>query len=87
MREREIANQISDEAAKIWIGVKEYFDLIICYYRAEAGSYTTDAGYRYGSKNFLFEAETAPNQTRAFSEQTQKYYDILAEAVRNQGHP
>ena len=57
---KRIAKEISDEAAKIGIGVKEYFDLIICYYRAEAGSYTTDARCHYGFKNFLFEQRLLP---------------------------
>ena len=80
---KRIAKEISAEAAKIGIGVEEYFDLITCYYRADAGSYTTDAGCRFGFNDFLFEKETAPNRTRAFSEQTQEYYDILAEAVKS----
>jgi hypothetical protein len=84
---KRIAKEISAEAAKIGIGVEEYFDLITCYYRADVGSYTTDAGCGFGFKDFLFEAETAPNHPRAFSEQTQKYYDLLAEAVKNQEHP
>ncbi len=77
-----VAEKISAEAAKIGVGVEQYFDLITRYYRADAGSYTVDAGGKQ-SLDYLFEAETAPNQTRAFSEQTQRYYDILDEVVKS----
>jgi hypothetical protein len=81
-RAKKVAEKISAEAAKNGIGVEEYFDLITCYYRADAGSYTVDAG-GIESLDFLFEKETAPNCTRVFSEQTQKNYEILVEAVKS----
>ena len=79
---REVAEKISAEAAKIGIGVEEYFDLITCYYRADAGSYTVDAG-GIESLDFLFEEKTDSNCTRKFAQQTQENYDILAEAVKS----
>jgi hypothetical protein len=79
---KEVAENISGEAAKIGIGVEEYFDLITCYYRADAGSYTEDAG-GIESLDLLFEEKTDSNCTRKFAQRTQKNYDILAEAVKS----
>ena len=79
---RNVAKHISIEARKIGVGVEEYFDLITCYYRADAGAYTKDAGGKQ-SLDFLFEEKTAPNCTREFAQTTQANYDILAKAVKS----
>jgi hypothetical protein len=80
-KSREVVEKMAAEAAELGIGVEQYFDLITCYYRADAGSYTVDAGGKK-SLDYLFEKETAPNCTRAFSEWIQENYDILAESVK-----
>ena len=79
---REVAEKISGKATEIGRGFEQYFDLITCYYRADAGHYTVDAGGKK-SLDLLFEEETAPNCTRKFAKRTQENYDILAEAVKS----
>jgi DNA-binding transcriptional regulator YhcF (GntR family) len=81
---KEVAEKMSQEAENLGVGIEQYFDLITCYYRADAGSYTTDANPQAKFHlNHLFEEKTALNCTRAFSEKTQKNYAILAEEVES----
>jgi hypothetical protein len=73
---RKFAEKILEEA-------EQYFDLITCYYRADAGSYTTDANPQAkGNLNHLFEKKTELGCTREFSEKTQKNYNILANEIK-----
>jgi hypothetical protein len=80
---RKIGEKILKEAAQIGIEIEHYFDLTTCYYRADAGSYTTDADPAKGNLNYLFEEKTDLGCTRAFSEGTQKNYDILASEIKS----